>query len=168
MLMRYYQRTTEFNQELPIKSMVFMKFAFACHFVFAAWQLYKSDILNYQNIHDKSFFGETDFDALPTAGISGHMVLLAVVVCLFISFFFIDVAVYDFSTDLTVWGIRKYKAFKAPPKKGGELEISAKEKLPGIYLSEEEGPQFKADGGRVLQLRKEPTKQYFHRRARDR
>ena len=156
MLMRYYQRTTEFNEELPIKSMVFMKFAFACHFVFAAWQLYKSDILNNENIHDKSFYGETDFDALPAAGISGHMVLLAVVVCLFIAFFFIDVVVYDFSTDLTVWGISKYKAFKAP-KNDGEQEKSRNER-PGIYQSEEEGPKFKADGGRVFQLRKEPTK----------
>ena len=40
------------------------------------------------------------------------MVLLAVVVCLFVFLFFIDVWVYDFSTDLTEWGIIKYKAFK--------------------------------------------------------
>jgi hypothetical protein len=44
------------------------------------------------------------------------MVLLAVVVSFFVFFFFIDVVVYDFTTDLTEWGIIKYKAFKTPKK----------------------------------------------------
>ena len=53
------------------------------------------------------------------------MVLLAVVVGVFVFFFLIDVWVYDFSTDLTVWGIRKYKAFKAPRKGADEEEEMA-------------------------------------------
>jgi len=59
------------------------------------------------------------------------MVLLLVVVCLFVFFFLIDVWVYDFSTDLTVWGIRKYKAFKAPKNEKDaedEQEIADAEK----------------------------------------
>lgn len=51
MLVRWYSRTYEFNEQLPIDSMRFIKFAFLMHFLCGGVQLSKSNILQEKDVH---------------------------------------------------------------------------------------------------------------------
>lgn len=64
MLIRWYQKTYEFNEELPIKSMHLMKFAFLMHFLCGGYQLSKSNILQEDDVHQNHFFFQTKFEDL--------------------------------------------------------------------------------------------------------
>ena len=66
MLMRWYQKTMEFNEQLPIASMRFMKFAFLMHFLCGGYQLSKSNILQEENVHQEHFYFETNYKNLKT------------------------------------------------------------------------------------------------------
>ena len=55
MLMRYYQKTIEFNEELPINSMAYMKFAVAIHLIIAFIMLSNQKLLQSEATHERHF-----------------------------------------------------------------------------------------------------------------
>jgi hypothetical protein len=92
------------------------------------------------------------------------MTLMIIVVSLFVFFFFIDVCLYEFSNDWTLWVVNKYKKFKR-----GQVDVYDEHKLAAaaeesaMYLSPEDGPQFDARGNKVFQLKKETEKEYLNK-----
>ena len=55
MLMRYYQKTIEFNEELPINSMAYMKLAVAIHLIIAFLMLSNPKLLQSEATHERHF-----------------------------------------------------------------------------------------------------------------
>ena len=56
MLLRYYQRTTEFNESLPIRTMQLLKVAIPLHMVIGTLMLTNNDIFPPDNSHSDHFY----------------------------------------------------------------------------------------------------------------
>ena len=62
MLMRYYQQTYEFNEELPMLSMKILKFGVLIHFAVGLFTLSNFDILEETDNHESHFYFWDEYD----------------------------------------------------------------------------------------------------------
>ena len=99
MLMRFYQRTYEFNETLPMQSMQMMKVAFIAHFAVGIVKLYMGKHILEQThgstlTHMEYHFDFNDFEQ--ESKIDAHLLIFNIFMALVFLLFFIDYAIYPF------------------------------------------------------------------------
>lgn len=62
MLLRFYQKTFEFNEHLPQKSVHWIRLAIVLHIVFAVWQMMNQNVLDYGEDRNEHLSFYTDYD----------------------------------------------------------------------------------------------------------
>ena len=123
--MRFYQRTYEFNETLPMQSMQMMKVAFIAHFAVGIVKLYMGKNILEQTIglNQEPMEYHTDFnDFQQESKTETHLILYNIFLSLVIALFLIDYAFYPFWDQFIEFLI---KFFSQKPQKLPEIDQSS-------------------------------------------
>lgn len=114
-LMRYYQKTKVFNEELPIQSVQLFKYAVFLHFVFAGLMFQRSSLLSSKEIEGEDFQQISYTEDASAKWLATHVLifLIFVVICAVLY-----VYQYFFANPIAVL-LHKWIKFKKERKKMG-------------------------------------------------
>lgn len=62
LLLKYYSRTTKFNQEIPMKSLGWVKFGLVMHIFVASLMLSNQNFFPSEKLDDESYLDDNSFD----------------------------------------------------------------------------------------------------------
>lgn len=136
MLLRFYQKTFEFNENLPQNSTKWIQLAIVLHSLFAIIQMMSQDVFDYgeERTEHLSFANSIEELEDQNKGISVHQAIVIAYMTLMILFVAVDSWLYPFSQSLVERFLNMIR--KEKPLKGAKNDVDDTQDLQNLNHTE--------------------------------
>ena len=101
MLLRFYQKTFEFNEHLPEKSAIWIRVSILLHIIFAIWQMLNQNVHHYGEERKEHLSFKTDYNEIVKSNqIQLHSSIIIAGMAILFTMIIIDSQIYPFSEKL--------------------------------------------------------------------